>query len=203
MKFSIIIPAYNAADHIRNALDSVASQTFKDYELIVVCDSCADNTEEIAKEYGARTAAVNYHADGLTRNHGIEMAQGEWILFMDDDDWWLHEFVLEQLAGRLNDSMDILCFSFIFRNVRYAHPLSNGGGGHYYPACWCKCYRRTAIGDSRSSDLTDGTADVQFFVQMFTKGLRVEWWDMPMYYYNYWREGSISKRDGKDYRKHG
>ena len=53
MKFSIIIPAHNAAEHIQNALDSVTEQTFTDYELIVICDSCTDNTEQIAKEYGA------------------------------------------------------------------------------------------------------------------------------------------------------
>ena len=55
MRFSVIIPAHNAAGHIRKALDSVRSQTFRDYELIVVCDSCTDDTQEIAEEYGART----------------------------------------------------------------------------------------------------------------------------------------------------
>ena len=64
MKFSIIIPAHNAADHIRNALESVAEQTFEDYETIVVCDSCTDDTEEIAKGYGAKTVAVGYHGTG-------------------------------------------------------------------------------------------------------------------------------------------
>ena len=198
MKFSIIIPAYNAAGHIRKALDSIACQTFGDYELIVVCDSCTDSTEEIAKEYGARTAAVAYHADGLTRNHGIEMARGDWVLFMDDDDWWLHEFVLQQLSDKLSDRIDILCFAFIFRGIKYAHPRGNGYGNHW-PACWNKCYKRTAIGGSRFSDNTDGTADVQFFIQMFSKGLRIEDWDMPLYYYNYFRKGSISA-DGADWR---
>ena len=97
MRFSVIIPAHNAAGHIRKALDSVRSQTFRDYELIVVCDSCTDGTQQIAREYGARTETVEYHADGMTRNRGLELAQGEWILFMDDDDWWLHEYVLEML----------------------------------------------------------------------------------------------------------
>ena len=87
MKFSIIIPAYNAADRIHKALESVKSQAFTDYELIVVCDRCTDNTQQIAESYGARTLAVNYGRDGLTRNAGINMAQGEWLLFMDDDDW--------------------------------------------------------------------------------------------------------------------
>ena len=61
MKFSIIIPAHNSAGYIQNALDSVAEQTFTDYELIVVCDSCTDNTEEIAKEYG-----INKNSVGVT-----------------------------------------------------------------------------------------------------------------------------------------
>lgn len=200
MKFSIIIPAHNSAGYIQNALDSVAEQTFTDYELIVVCDSCTDNTEEIAKEYGARTVAVDYHCDGLTRNKGIEMAQGEWVLFIDDDDWWLHEFVLDQLNSRISNDIDILCFSFIFRGVKYADPLGNGG--YYWPACWNKCYRRTAIGNSRFSDIRDGTADVQFFSQMFNKGLRIGIWNMPMYYYNYYREGSISEQTGPDWRRY-
>ena len=136
MKFSIIIPAHNSAGYIQNALDSVVEQTFEDYELIVVCDSCTDNTEEIAKEYGARTVAVDYHCDGLTRNKGIEMAQGEWVLFIDDDDWWLHEFVLDQLNSRISNDIDILCFSFIFRGIKYADPLGNGGS--YWVACWNK-----------------------------------------------------------------
>ena len=199
MKFSIIIPAYNSAGYIHNALDSIAEQSFKDYELIVVCDSCTDNTEQIAKEYGARTAAVHYHRDGLTRNRGIEMARGEWILFMDDDDWFLHEFVLEQLSEKLDDTMDILCFSFIFSGVKYAKPTGNGY--NHWTAAWNKAYRRSVIGAARFSDVADGSADVQFYSMMFSKGLRIVDWDMPLYFYNYYRKGSISERLGYDYRR--
>lgn len=198
MKFSIIIPAHNAADRIRKVLDSVTCQVYKDYELIVICDACDDDTEAIAKEYGAITEAVDFHADGMTRNRGIELAQGDWVLFLDDDDCWLHEFVLQQLADKLNDRIDILCFSFIFKGLKYATPRGNGNGYHW-PACWNKCYKRTAIGDSRFSDVEDGTADVQFFWQMFNKGLTIRDWDMPLYYYNYFREGSYSAK-GTDWR---
>jgi len=190
MTFSIIIPAHNAAGHIRKALDSIKSQTFKDYELIVVCDSCTDNTEDIAKEYGAITEAVEYHCDGATRNRGLQLATGDWVLFMDDDDWWLHEFVLQQLHSAIGD-FDILCFSFIFKDVGYASP--RGNGGNYWPACWCKMYRRDKIGTACFSEKTDGTSDMWFFVQMFHKGLRIAEWDMPMYYYNYMRPGSITQ----------
>lgn len=201
MKFSIIIPAYNSAGHIRKALDSIKSQTFTDYELIVVCDSCTDDTEEVAKEYGAKTEAVSYHCDGLTRNRGMELATGDWLLFMDDDDWWLHEYVLQQLSDKIdqNPGADIIAFSFIFRHIGYAKPIRKINGQHWI-ACWSKCYRREAIEYSRFSSETDGSADVQFYLQMFFRGLRVVDWDMPLYYYNYWRDDSISETKTKDFR---
>ena len=195
MRFSIVIPAHNSAGYIRKALESVKAQTYKDYELIVVCDSCTDDTEQIAREYGAVTDNVEFHCDGLTRNRGIELARGDWLLFMDDDDWWLHEYVLQQLADKLDDSMDILCFSFIFRHIGYAAPVRRCNGAHWI-ACWNKCYRR----DARFSDVTDGSADIQFYMQMLYRGLRITDWDMPLYYYNYWRDDSISAKGTPDLR---
>ena len=115
MRFSIIIPAHNAEHHIRKCLDSIKQQTFTDYELIVICDSCTDHTEEIAREYGAIIDRVCFGRDGLTRNRGLEKAKGEWVLFLDDDDWWLHEYVLSQINQKLieNPDIDVLAFSFI------------------------------------------------------------------------------------------
>lgn len=201
MKFSVIIPAHNSAGHIRNALDSIAEQTFTDYELIVVCDSCTDNTADVAREYADIVEEVEYHADGPTRNRGIELATGDWVLFVDDDDWWLHEYVLQQLSDKIDTEpwADIIAFSFIFRHIGYAKPIRKCNGCMWI-ACWCKCYRRSVIGDARFSDITDGSADVQFFNGIFNRGLRICFWDMPMYYYNYWREDSISERITHDFR---
>lgn len=193
MRFSIIIPAYNAEKHIRKALDSIKQQTFKDYELIVVCDSCDDNTEDIAKEYGAKTFKVSYHCDGPTRNKGIEEAKGEYLLFMDDDDWWLHEYVLQQIDEKLRETgADILCFSFIFKHWMYAKPLRDDRD--HWIAVWNKCWRRSCIGDCRFPNVRS-KSDVTFHALMFSKHLKVVDWDMPMYYYNYLREGSQSEID--------
>lgn len=185
MKFSIIIPAYNAEGHIRRALDSIKCQTFKDYELIVVCDSCTDGTEEIAKEYGAITEAVNFHRDGLTRNRGIDMAQGEWILFMDDDDWWLHENVLQIINDRLGD-FDILRFAFNWQGIGIRH-------GSVAIAVWCKCWRRDFIGNTRFSDM-ENWSDVGFNEAMMQKNPFIKDIGDVLYYYNYMRKGSISWR---------
>lgn len=195
MRFSIIIPAYNSEHYITKALDSIKSQTFTDYELIVVCDSCEDNTVEIAKSYGARVFIVSYHNDGLTRSKGLDEARGEYILFMDDDDWWLHEYVLEQLNNELTrlKDVDILAFSFIFKGVCYAYPTRNHG--KLWIAVWNKCWKRKAIGKTRFPNV-HSCSDSYFHKEMMEKKLKIYTWDMPMYYYNYLREGSISKKDG-------
>ena len=126
MRFSIIMPAHNTERYICKALDSIAAQTYKDYELIVICDACEDNTAEIAREYDAKVVEVGFANCGPARSLGLDLAQGEWILFMDSDDWWLHEYVLEMLDGQLGDE-DLLCFGFIWKGRGYAGPDRGGG----------------------------------------------------------------------------
>ena len=188
MLFSIIIPAYNAADRIRAALDSVAKQTYKDYELIVVCDACEDDTAKIAREYTDKVFEVPYHNEGLARNCGLDHAVGDWVLWIDDDDYWLHEYVLEQLSEQVPDQIDALCFSFIFKGRGYAAP--SGNRGCHWIAVWTKCWRRSFIGDTRFG--TEVPCDVNFNVRMMKKRPRLRDWDMPLYYYNYMRPGSTT-----------
>lgn len=196
MRFSIIIPAYNSAKYIVKALESVKAQSFTDYELIVVCDSCKDNTAEIAMSYGAKVYIENFNSDGLSRSKGLDVAQGEYIMFIDDDDWLLHEFVLEQLDNELNNvpDIDVLAFSFIFKGVCYASPTKNQG--KLWVAVWNKCWRRECIGSTRFPKI-HSCSDRYFHEAMMKKKLKIYTWDMPMYYYNYLREGSISQKDGR------
>lgn len=197
MRFSIIIPAHNSELYITKALESVKKQTFKDYELIVVCDSCTDNTQSIAQMYGAETCKVDFGNDGLSRSKGLDLATGEYVLFMDDDDWWLHEFVLEQIDEKLREEdVDILAFSFIFKGVCYASPLKNHN--KLWIAVWNKCWKREAIGNTRFPNIYS-VSDLYFHKAMMSKNLRIKTWDMPMYYYNYLRKGSISEKDSQTY----
>lgn len=188
MRFSIIIPAYNAAEHIEKALQSVASQSYRNYELIVVCDSCTDDTAEIAERYGAKVIRVDYQRDGLTRNAGLDAAQGEYILFIDDDDWLLHEYVLAMLDEQIRDE-DMLLFGFIWKGRGYTRQTREQNN----IACWCKCMKRSFIGNTRFSAIPYWS-DVAFNQDLWSKGPRCAYWDMPLYYYNYLRPGSISWR---------
>lgn len=201
IRFSVIIPAHNAEKHICKALESVSSQSFKDYELIVVCDACTDKTANIAAEYGAKVIEVNYHRDGLTRNAGLDVAQGEYILFMDDDDWWLHEYVLTMIDEVLkaNPLIDVLCFSFIWKGRGYTTPDSNNG--YHWANVWSKCWARDAIGNIRFNGKWS-VSDMDFCNAVFAQPwINVRDWFMPLYYYNYLREGSISEIERRKIQK--
>ena len=99
MRFSLIIPVYNVASWLRVCLDSVVGQTFADFECICVDDGSTDGSGAILDEYAARDARFKVihqpnGGEGAARNAGLDIAQGEWICFLDADDV-LNERALE------------------------------------------------------------------------------------------------------------
>jgi len=128
MLFSIIIPVYNVDEYIQACLDSVLGQTFSDWEAICVNDGSADDSFAILEENATkdgRIKVVNQSNAGTAaaRNAGLREAQGDYIFFLDSDDW-LEPDSLRILANRLNGE-DILCFS----GKRYFEST-----GDYHPA---------------------------------------------------------------------
>jgi len=101
MKVSVILPTYNRAHMITEAIDSVLSQTFEDFELIVVDNYSTDNTESVVKSYRDNRIRYFKHRNhglvSVSRNYGIEKSSGEYIAFLDDDDLWLPEKLEKQL----------------------------------------------------------------------------------------------------------
>ena len=196
MKFSVIIPAYNAADTLPKCLDSVFNQTYKDFECIVIADSCTDNTAEIARNYGAKVIETDVRNDGLGRNLGIENSSGDWILFIDADDWWLHEYVFQQLAERTEDNpCDAIIFGMVWKHIGIVGGVS-GRNNQYFPHCTNKCWRRSFIGDTRFPSIKPDS-DAGFHDKIMAKNPKFDVWDMPMYYYNFLREGSWSATLGR------
>ena len=98
MKFSVVIPTYNRGLFIRKAVESVLSQSYRDYELIVVDDGSTDETSAVLCDYKTRIRYVrqNNFGVGAARNAGIRMAEGEWIAFLDSDDEWSPDYLLVQ-----------------------------------------------------------------------------------------------------------
>jgi glycosyltransferase involved in cell wall biosynthesis len=84
---------------LKRAIDSVLQQTYSDFELIVVNDGSTDQTENLLESYGQKIRVINQinQERSAARNNGIRMAQGEYIAFLDDDDWWLPDKLSRQL----------------------------------------------------------------------------------------------------------
>jgi len=90
-RVSVIIPTFNSAEYIEEALESVFEQTFQDFEIIVVDDGSTDETGEVLKKYGDRIRYIYQENNGPAgaRNRGIRVARGEYIAFLDADDLWV------------------------------------------------------------------------------------------------------------------
>lgn len=113
MKFSIIIPVYNREKFIRKCLDSVLKQTYDNYEVIIVNDGSTDNSENIIKEFtqnDKRFKLYNKKNSGVadTRNFGVNKVTGDYILFLDSDDYY--EVNLLKTLNKQIDGEDIIKF---------------------------------------------------------------------------------------------
>ena len=109
MKFSVIVPAYNVEKYIKRCLDSIINQTYKNYEIIVVNDGCTDNTMDIAKNYDAKIINLEHVSVSEARNQGVKKASGDYILFLDSDDYWSNE-LLENISNNLSNNPDLVRF---------------------------------------------------------------------------------------------
>lgn len=192
MKYSIIVPVHNSEKFMRRCLDSIKMQTVTDYELIVVCDRCSDSSEEIAREYADKVVISDWGNDG-SRQEGLDVAEGEWVLFLDDDDWWLHEYVLAVIDEEIEG--DILCFGFVFKGVGCVKPYRFVCGRRIlWPSVWSKCYRREFIQDVRFNSISptaDGNAaDIDWTQRVLAKRPKLKMLDQALYYYDYLRAGS-------------
>lgn len=90
-RVSVVIPTYNCDRYLAEAIDSVFSQQYQDYELLVIDDGSTDDTAELVKGYGDRLRYISQANQGVAvaRNHGIQLARGELVAFLDADDVWL------------------------------------------------------------------------------------------------------------------
>ena len=94
---SVVVPAYNAQQSLARCIQSILSQTYSPIEIIVVNDGSQDQTDEIAQEFIEQIIYISQGNQGETsaRNRGFSVTRGEFISFIDHDDYWAPEFVVE------------------------------------------------------------------------------------------------------------
>ncbi len=128
---SIIIPTYNHAHFLRTALDSIRAQTFDGWEAIVVNNFSEDGTVDVLESYNdPRIQLVNFANQGIiaaARNHGLSLAQAQFVAFLDSDDFWYPQ-KLQRCMDKLADGYDLVCHAEI-----WAGPGERRRTMHYGP----------------------------------------------------------------------
>lgn len=125
---SIIMAAYNAEKTIEQAINSVLSQTYTNFELLVVNDCSKDRTVELVKDIVAKDSRVrlisNVKNSGVsyTRKHGLEEAKGDWIAILDSDDAWEPEKLEKQIELQRRTNADLLFTGSAFMDSE-GHPI--------------------------------------------------------------------------------
>ncbi|WP_174403178.1 glycosyltransferase family 2 protein [Caproicibacterium lactatifermentans] len=121
MKLSIIVPVYNTQQYLKNCVESILSQPFKDYELLLVNDASSDHSLEAAHALERQDSRITVYDKphgglGDTRNFGAQRAQGEYLLFIDSDDWIGEDTLFKVMEPTLKAQADLTVFNFIREN---------------------------------------------------------------------------------------
>lgn len=126
-KISIIIPIYNAEKYLEKCLDSIVKQTYKNIEIICVNDGSKDNSINILSRYNKmdnRIVLINKENNGLSsaRNIGLASATGEFVMFVDSDDW-IDIDTCEKCLKIMNKySVDVVMFSYVREYENKSNP---------------------------------------------------------------------------------
>lgn len=117
MKFSVIVPVYNAENYLHKLVESVLQQTYKDYELILVDDGSTDGSYALMQQYAKCYDQIKAYTKentgpGMTRKFGFEKATGDLLFFVDSDDWIANLTVLEEIHNTFikHSTVDVLFF---------------------------------------------------------------------------------------------
>lgn len=132
-KLSVIIPVYNVEKYIRQCLDSVYSQTFRDFEVIIIDDGSPDNCGKICDEYAERfgneilTKVIHKENGGLTRAwaDGLKLATGVWITFVDSDDWIESDYYETMFNALGCQDVDVFCSGACYINKSDVQTISS------------------------------------------------------------------------------
>lgn len=218
MRFSIIIPAYNAEAYLQRCLDSIFSQEFDDYEVIVVNDGSTDETAALLEGYTSKhqnMQVLTQSNQGMAtaRNRGLETAKGDYILFVDSDDELMPQ-ALSELAPHLNGE-DIVGFGTRIHNEQTGtnidFQLSTNASKQYsgweyfnrhrlestpvhFVCIWQRAYKRTFLEDNslRFADGLRRAEDDLFTTMVFLHAQRVKTIADCLYIYHV-RPGSITR----------
>lgn len=214
--FSIIIPIYNVEKYLNQCVDSVLNQSFEDYEVILVDDGSPDHCPQICDKYAEghdNVRVIHKQNGGLSdaRNAGIRAAKGEYVCFIDSDDYWRDENVLALISDRIlkENHPDVVLFwqcSFFEGRKNngegslevetkidpYAEGRTLGRGEFIGSACSHVIDRKILIDNDLFFKKGIKSEDIEWAIRLYEKEPRTVLIRQRLYMYREGREGSIT-----------
>lgn len=201
IKVSVIVPVYNVEDYLSKCIESIINQTYRNLEIILINDGSSDNSGVICDNYkkiDSRITVVHKANGGVSnaRNVGIEQATGDWICFIDGDDFVMPDYIEYMLNLAVRYEVDISLTTKMFGNFNekqikkdnieqwnsedaveailcYRVPIG----------CYCKLFNRTFLSDLRFNEELFIGEGFNFNVEAFQKANKIVAGERKTYYY--------------------
>ena len=196
MCISIIIPVHNGMSTLNRCLESILNQRFQNYQAVIVDDGSTDGTLALAESWAERDSrfaviSTPCGGPGAARNRGLSLARGEYVVYMDADDYWVRSDLLQELAARIEKQpADVYMYQMAKVTEdgtvleRYTKPPFSRAGevlplgdvyqdlvrdGHTLAAAWNKCVRRELLLEKGISFREDVLGeDIDWILQLFS-----------------------------------
>ena len=171
-KVSIIIPIYNAENTIEKCISSILKQTYKDYELLLIDDGSTDNSLKVIKKYSKykniRILNQENHGVAYTRNRGIKEATGDYIMFIDNDDFIDSDYIEKHITTISKENSDIVISGYrrinVENKVLHEEKLRDTYWSRFIiMAPWAKVYRRNFLLKNNIEFLSYGIGEDVYF----------------------------------------
>ena len=228
VKVSIIVPVYNIPENVlRHCIESTINQTLKEIEIILVDDGSTNNSGMICDEYkdlDMRIKVVHKRNEGLSaaRNTGYKMASGEWVTFLDSDDWIDPHTCEDTYKMGMSNKCDVVIFGTVQEFEKYKNPFKyhyNDGTVFEGEKCkelqceilnfagniataWAKLFNKKFLDENKlqhNAELRQGSEGIEFNIRVFEK-VRKVYFSNHVYYHYIFNPNSISaKHDEKNH----
>jgi glycosyltransferase involved in cell wall biosynthesis len=209
-KISVVVPVYNVEKYLKGCLDSILNQSYKDFEVICVNDGSTDNSLSILEEYAAKDSRINIITQvnqglGMARNAGIPAANGDYILFVDSDDY-IEQGMFEHLAQQLTSNPDVVIFGAKTLNCKnnriykgqysskwFKRKFSKHKLFKYHMVAWNKLYRKEfLIKNNINFDKVKTGEDQAFGIKCYVLAQSAIIIKKDFYVYRKNREGALT-----------
>ena len=197
MKFSVCIPNYNSSKWINRLLDSIENQTYKDYEVIIVDDKSTDDSVDKIRRRGY-PPIINKRKryNGGSRNEAVDHAKGDYLLFIDCDDYFYSDKAFERIAKLTESNPDCVRLSYHYLvskgegNVTLAENTPEKLVKSIFVAPWTKCIKRELFVPFPENTLIE---DVTQHIEQVDRIETIEVCKTPIVVWNCRNEESVSR----------